>query len=235
MDEAVEQRRRLALVDVSRVLPGLYAWLATVLLPVTQSGASLAARAFALAAFGTLVLAFLLPRSSPRRARQLGVYGFLLGCFGAWLSLGSQLASDHLDPVRSALGALGFLLHALAWGAPDPSRELALTDNLVPGAPLQPRSRPSRVSALLLAVGIAVALLPSLAAFGVERPGSSLLAHAIAVGSGLLFIAASTEVALRLGKARQVAFWRERAARSSWTLAGLLLALGIGLLWLTLR
>jgi len=41
------QRRQLFLAEVSRVVPGLYGWLATVLLPVLQRGASFWSRAAA--------------------------------------------------------------------------------------------------------------------------------------------------------------------------------------------
>src|SRR5262249_9873756 len=118
MSEALsEQRRRLFRVEVSRVVPGLYGWLATVLTPVLQRGASFLSRASALLALLVLVGSFVLSPRQPRLARHLGVYGFVFFCFGAWAFLGPLLRSDQLDAVRGALGAVGFLLHALAWGA----------------------------------------------------------------------------------------------------------------------
>src|SRR5687768_926946 len=103
-----DQRRRLLLGEVSRVVPGLYSWLATVLLPVSQRGASLTSRVFAGVSLAALASAFLLFSSRPRLARALGVYGFVLSCLTAWAFLGPQLQVDQLDPVRSALGAVGF-------------------------------------------------------------------------------------------------------------------------------
>jgi hypothetical protein len=228
-------RARLPLGDVSRVAPGLYGWLATVLAPVAQAGASYVSRVFAVLSLGALLGAVALLNRQPRLARQLGVYGFVLACFGSWLFLGPQLRSDQLDPVRSSLGALGFLLHALAWGAPTRSRQEAPADNLVPGNPLQPRVRPPRGASLVLGCGIALALLPPLTAFTVERPDASLLAHAVGLGCGLLVVAASTQVALRVGLPRAVTPWRKRTARAVWSLGALALAFVIGLLWLALR
>lgn len=236
MSEAIQQRRRrLALSEVSRVVPGLYSWLAAVLVPVSQAGASWASRGAALVSLAALVLSFTLSGSRPRASRWLGVYVFLLASLAAWALLGSRLSSEQLDPVRSALGGVGFLLHALAWGAPPREPDEAAPDNLVPGSPLQPRHRPVRASPFVLGAGIVLALLPSAAAFGVERPGASLLAHTLAVGCGLLLVTASVDIALQVGKPREFAAWRTRATRSAWSLGGLTLAAGIGLIWLALR
>src|SRR5688500_12015384 len=145
MNEATrEQQRRLLMAEVSRVVPGLYSWLATVLLPVTQRGASVGARLFAGIALAALLGAYVLFSKRGRVARWLGVYVFILSCLMTWALLGGQLRSDQLDPVRGALGAVGFLLHALAWGAPPKNLEDAPADNLVPGSPLQPRHHPVR-------------------------------------------------------------------------------------------
>lgn len=237
MGDAIrEQRRRLFQAEVSRVVPGLYGWLATVAAPVLQRGASFWSRSAALCALLALGASYFLSASRPRLARICGVHAFLLLCFGAWALLGPLLRSDQLDAVRGALGAVGFLLHALAWGAPpkDPDDAEAL-DNLVPGLPLQPRSKPDRLGSVVLGLGIPVALAPVALAFAVERPGASLLAHAAAIGCGLLVIGASNEVALLTGKPRKFPAWRARAARALWPLIVLTVLLGIGLLWLVLR
>jgi hypothetical protein len=236
MSEAMrQQRRRLLLAEVSRVVPGLYSWLATVLLPVLQPGASTTSRIFAFVSLAALVGAYALFSSRPRVARYLGVYTFVMSCLLAWALLGPQLQVDQLDPVRSALGAVGFLLHALAWGAPprDPDEEAA--DNLVPGNPLQPRHRPVRTVPLIFGLGIALALLPSAVAFGIERPGASLLAHAIGLACALLLVAASIDMALRVGRPLQFPAWQARASRALWPLGALTFTLGIGLIWLALH
>lgn len=230
-----EQRRRLLLAEASRVVPGLYGWLATVLTPALQRGASPSARAAAGLALLALAGSYALSGPRPRASRVLGVYVFMACCFASWAFLGPLLRADQLDAVRGALGALGFLLHALAWGAAPRSLDVLLIDNLVPGSPLQPRHKPVKAGAWVLALGIAVSLVPVALAFGVQRPGAALLAHALAVGSGLLVVGASADLALRVGKPHQHAAWRTRASRALWPIGGLILALGLGLIWLTLR
>jgi hypothetical protein len=234
-DATREQQRRLLLAEVSRIVPGLYSWLATVLLPVTQRGASLGARLFAAIALGALIGAYVLFAKRGRLARWLGVYAFVLCCFMSWALLGGQLRSDQLDPVRGALGAVGFLLHALAWGAQPKNLEDAPLDNLVPGSPLQPRHHPVRSAPVTFGVGIVLALLPMAVAFGVERPAASLLAHTLALGCALLLVAVSIDVALRMGKPQQFPAWRVRSARAIWPLGALTFSLGVGLLWLAFR
>jgi hypothetical protein len=236
MPDAIHaQRRRLFLAEASRVVPGLYAWLATVLAPVLPGGASLPSRAFALLALLALGGSFLLSTSRPRWARLLGVYGFVSCCFGAWACLGPLLRTDQLDAVRGALGAVGFLLHALAWGAAPKEPDADALDNLVPGTPLSPRHKPVRAASAVLSAGILLALLPLALAFAVERQGASLLAHSAALGAAVLMVGASTDVALRVGKSHQFPVWRSRASRAVWALGGLTVAVGVGLIWLATR
>lgn len=234
-DAIYAQRRRLFVSEVSRIVPGLYAWLATVLAPALPRGATLAARSFALLALSALIGSFVLSTRRPRLARALGVYVFVACCFAAWACLGAQLRSDQLDAVRGALGAVGFLLHALAWGAAPRDPDADLLDNLVPGTPLTARHKPVRAASFVLGVGIVAALLPVAAAFGVERQSASLLAHATALGAAVLLIGTATDVALRVGKPHQFPAWRSRGSRAVWPLGGLTLAVGVGLIWLALR
>lgn len=217
------------------MVPGLYGWLATVLLPVVQPGAPWLSRVAALCAVGALAGAFVLSAPRPRLARWLGVYVFVAGCFLAWATLGARLRSDQVDAVRGALGAVGFLLHALAWGAPPKNPDSDDLDNLVPGQPLKARHQPVRAAVFVLGLGIAVGIAPLVVAFRVERPAASLLAQAMALGCGILVIGASADVALRVGKAHTFAGWRARSSRAVWPLGVLTLALGIGLVWLALH
>ena len=64
---------------------------------------------------------------------------------------------------------------------------------------------------------------------------ASLLAHTLALGCALLLVAASIDIALRMGKPQQFPAWRLRASRAVWPLGALTFALGIGLLWLALH
>jgi hypothetical protein len=232
---ATAQQRTPFLAEVSRIVPGLYGWLATVCAPVLPASASWLSRFLALLALASLVGAYVLSRRKARLSRLLGVHAFVACCFLTWLSLGSALRGEQLDPVRGALGALGFLLHALAWGAPQREPEAELPDNLVPGLPLQPRHRPGRGAGLALSLGIVLALLPSALAFAAPRTAGSLLAHTVALGCGLLVVGASSDLSLRMGKAQKFAGWRVRATRAVWPLSGLVLAGGVALLWLALH
>jgi hypothetical protein len=182
-----------------------------------------------------LVAAYVLFSKHGRLARCLGVYTFVLACFLTWALLGAQLRSEQLDPVRGALGAIGFLLHALAWGAEPHTPEEQPLDNLVPGNPLQPRHQPVRAGPPVFGAGIVLALLPMAMAFGVQRPGASLLAHSMGLGCALLIVTASIDVALRVGKPQTFPAWRTRASRAVWPLGALAFALGVGLIWLALR
>src|SRR5258706_6310098 len=157
MSEAgVPRRERVRLREVSRLVPGVYAWVATVLFPIGETGAPLGSRLAGMAALGSLLASLAVGIGHPRLARAFGVHGFLFGCLVCWVALGFRVASDHLDPVRGALGALGFLLHTLAWGAPpapgDGSRVLS-------GSRLVGRKKRSRGSVLALGLGIVFALL----------------------------------------------------------------------------
>jgi len=235
MSDAADARRRGALrAEISRVVPGLYAWLATVAAPVSKAGTSPWSRASAALALASLAASYMVG-GRPRLARALGVQGFLLFCFGAWALLGPALRSDQVDQVRGALGAVGFLLHALAWGASPKEPEPEAAEHLVPGSPLQPRSKPLRLPAIALGLGITLSLLPLAAAFTVERPGASLLAHALALASGLLLVSAGSDIAVLVGRPRELPAWRLRAGRATWSLAALALALGVLLLWLALQ
>lgn len=216
-------------------MPGLYGWLATVLFPVFQAGAPFLARLGAFFGVAALGASFVLSATKPRLSRLLGVYAFVACCFLAWATLGARLRADQMDSVRGALGAIGFLLHALAWGAPPKDPGAEALDNLVPGQPLQPRQRPARAGGIVLGLGIAVAIAPMVLAFRVERPGASLLAQAAALGCGIVLVGASAEVALRVGKPHTFPAWRVRAGRAVWPLGALTAVLAIGLVWLALR
>jgi len=90
------------------VLPGLYAWLATVALPASQHGASASARASAGVALVSLLTAPVFATGRPLVGRALGIYGFIGGSLLTWLLLGASLVQSPGDPLLSALGAVAF-------------------------------------------------------------------------------------------------------------------------------
>jgi hypothetical protein len=225
---------RLSLAELSRVVPGLYAWLATVALPALERGASSWARLPAVVALGVLLASSAIGASRPRLARWLGVQGFAVCCLVAWSLLSRELASDSFDPVRGAFGALGFLLHALAWGAPH-TPEATEPARVVPGAHLVARARPSALAPPALGVAVLLALLAPALAFGARNPSAALLAHAVALGCAVLSISAAGAIVLRFGRPLDFPAWRIRGTRAIWSLSLLSLALGAGLLWAALH
>jgi hypothetical protein len=177
------------------LLPGLYAWGATVAWPVfSQRGASAPARAGAVVGVVALFLGLAVARSHPVIGRAIGVLG-CLGCSAiAWGALGSELRASELDPVRAALGALGWGLFALGWGGFParlrPVAELeAATSQLLPSRGRLPLA--TRVGFFVL-VSFSVAL--PLLAWRVERPGVSLLAHAVALAASVSLLNVGTRI-----------------------------------------
>ncbi len=194
VERGVSWRETRALAAV--LLPGLYAWGATVAWPAfTTRGASLPARVGAVGAAVALFLGLGLARRSPVLGRAVGVLG-CLGCAAiCWGALGNVLRVPPLDPVRAALGALAWGLFALGWGAfpapqGGPQGELAATSRLPSRGQL---SRPTRLGfGLLLGVAVALPLL----AWRVERPGVALLAQAVALAASVALLNVGTRVLL---------------------------------------
>jgi hypothetical protein len=217
------QTRALAAV----LLPGLYAWGATVAWPAfSQRAASLPARAGAGAALLGLILGLGLARPHPTLGRAVGVLGFL-GCSAiAWGALGSGLRGSGLDPVRAALGALAWGLFALGWGG-FPERRQALEELELAGpAHLTPRARlPVGMRVGFVALVTCALALPLLA-WRVERPGVALLAHAVALAGSVSLLTVGTRILIARPGSEQ-----SRAPRLWLTLCLLWLALGT-LLWL---
>jgi hypothetical protein len=153
----------------------------------------------------------------------------------AWALLGGRIRADQIDPIRGALGALGFMLHALAWGAPQRVPDAISSAHVVAGPPLVARTRPSVLGPVALVLGAVIALAPPAAAFGVERPGAALLAHAVALVAALLCIVTATDIALRVARPRSSAPVRTRARRALWPLSALSAALVVASIWAALR
>jgi hypothetical protein len=209
------------------LLPGLYAWGATVAWPAfSQRSASLPARAGAAAGLVALILGLALARPHPTLGRGVGVLGFLGSSAIAWGALGSGLRGTDLDPVRAALGALAWGLFALGWGGyPEHARAF---DDLQEPAParLAPRARLPLGMRIGFVALVSCALALPLLAWRVDRPGVALLAHAVALVGSVSLLTVGTRILIARPASEQ-----PPAPRLWLTLCVLWLALGI-LLWL---
>jgi hypothetical protein len=179
------------------LLPGVYAWGATVAWPAfSVRGASPVARFAAAGALIALLVGPLVARKNLLLGRALGVLAFVGCAAAAWGALGTQLR-EQLDPVRAALGALGWGLFALGWGTfPGRTRLPEDDPHAVLATRLPPRARlPAATSVafgMLLVAGLGLPLL----AWRVERAGVALLAHAVALAGSVALLSIGTRVLL---------------------------------------
>jgi hypothetical protein len=220
------------LPERARVLvPGLYAWLLTVGSPVAQPEASLAARLFAALAVAVLVAGVFLENERPKLGRALGVYAFVGSVLVAWCFAGPAIAVGNIDPTRSALGVLGWVLYAFGWGRSRGSRIPEDSPNVVAGSPLGPRARISRAGLPVVAFSVVAALALEALAFRVERQEPALFAHAVATACALLVLGVGSRVALGLGGRRELASATTRLNSMAPPIAALAVLLGLGLVW----
>lgn len=184
-------------------LPGVYAWGATVAWPAFGSTApSTVARVAAALALLALVGGPVLARRWLATGRALGVLGFAGFSAAAWGVLGNDLRPPLLDPVRSALGSLGWGLFALGWGN-FPSRDHLPEDDphALVASRQPPRARLSAPIQLGTTALFGVALALPLLAWRVERPGVALLAQASALAASVALLGIGTRVLLAPGGA----------------------------------
>jgi hypothetical protein len=155
--------------------------------------ARLAAGLAALALFGGPWLA----RRHLRIGRAVGVLGFVGLSAAAWGALETQLQAPHLDPVRAALGALGWGLFALGWGTfPGRTRLPEDDPHALVASRLPPRSRlPTGISVGFAGLLISALGLPLLA-WRVERDGVALLAHAVALAGSVALLSVGSRALL---------------------------------------
>jgi hypothetical protein len=224
------------LTERTRVLlPGIYAWLLTVALPVFAHGVHTMARLAAVLGLLALLATTLLDARHEALARVLGIYVFLGLAALTWALLGADFSPVHLDRLRTALGSLGWVLYAFGWGrlrAPDRPVKAA---SIAPGAPLVPRARLDRRAMPLVGAAVVAALTFEALAFRVDRPEHAVLAHATATACALLVLGAGTRVALAQGLRTELPSGSTRL--NAITVRGAVLAVlfGVGLLWAALK
>lgn len=216
------------------VLPGVYAWLLTVELPVLARGVHTGPRVVAVLALLALLATPFADVRRPVLGRVLGIYVFLGLSALTWALLGSDFSPVHLDRLRSALGSLGWVLYAFGWGrlrTPEP----AVPPRIAPGAPLVPRARLDRRALPVVGVAVVAALSFEALAFRVDRPEHAVLAHATATACALLVLGAGTRVALAQGTRTELPSGNTRLYAIAVRGAVLAVLFGVGLLWAALK
>jgi hypothetical protein len=180
------------------LLPGIYAWGATVAWPAfALSGSSPVAR---LAAGVAAVLLFsgpLIARRHLRSGRALGVLGFVGASAAAWGALDAAIRAPQIDSVRGALGALAWGLFALGWGTfPGRTRLPEEDPHAVLSGRLPPRTRQPKAVSFGFGGLLATAISLPLLAWRVERPGVALLAQAVALAGAVALLGIGSRVLL---------------------------------------
>lgn len=214
----------------SALFSGLYAWFATVALPVFRAEASLSCKVAAFVALLLLLLGAFVQSRSAVWGRGLGLWGFVGCSLIAWLLAGDLLAVAALDPVRSSLGAIGWAFYAFGWGAVRDTREIPEDNPLVmAGHRLSPRGRLSPVASWVFGFSCLAAAAPALIAWRVVRPAHGLLAHAVAIACAVAVVSAGATVAAQHSKWRPAGTPKQRLNRATGALgiAFVLLVLGV--------
>lgn len=219
------------------VLPGVYAWVISVALPVASRGTPFLTRLSAGATLLCLLSAALLGGARTVLGRCLGVYGFLGCSLLTWYLLGTELSPTHLDPVLAALGALGFMLYALGWGVQ--RRRSAVPEdapNVIAGAPLEARAKLPLAASLIAGLSVVGALGALLSAYRIHEPERALFGHSAAALVAIALIGQGARVALETGqKTRVSAAVGERLNAALVPMSILALVFGLGFLWLVVR
>lgn len=222
-------------VRLNLLVSGAYAWAVTVAIPAFGVGRAwpIVCAISALLALGGGVL---LSYRFAGVGRLVTMFGFLgLSCV-TWLLLGEALNVASLEPVRSALGALGWMVFALGWGSVrQPGSVPEEHPRFVRGAePLLPRRALPRATLPVFGLAMVCSLGPWLAAWSVARREHGLLAHALGLGVSMWMMVSGSNIAVALGAGRVMPGARLRLSTAFAALAwaGVLGTFG-ALYWLT--
>lgn len=212
------------------LLPGLYAWAATVAQPAMARGSPVMGRVTALLALACLILGTVLAVEHPRPGRVLGILGFAVLSVGTWALLGHRVGVEQLEPVRACLGAVGWMLFAFGWGAVRTVGSVPEDDpNVVSGPPLRARGGLPSFANWVLGLAVTCALLPVLLAWRVTRPDHALFAHAGAALAAMATVTVGGIIAVERGQRRPAEPLAAglRAASHSLSLLALVIVVGV--------
>lgn len=208
------------------LVPGVYAWVVTVVPAAASRAHPVLPRLTAFAAFVALLAGVAVVRSRPRLGHGLGVWGFVGLSLLTWLLNSPALSVERLDAVRAMAGSLGWMLFALGWGTP--WRGSHPEEN--PRSQLFPKLEPRRDPLLRMPACVVLTALGALACltFGwrVKDPSRALLVHGVAVAASVWLVSIGADVALGQGNARTFPTTRQRLSIGlPWLLA--IVALGV--------
>ena len=223
-------------VRTNMLLPGMYAWVSTVATPAFRREVGWGPRSLALLSLCFLLAGPLVALARPGLGRALGIYGYVATAVATWLWVSPQIAVDQVEPIRAALGAAGWALFAVGWGAVRSIGQVPEEDpHAIKGPPLPARGHLPPIAYLVLGVGLLGALAPPFLAWRVTRPEHALLGHAVAVLCSLALLGASAKIAVERAKWAPVptASARINSAAGALMLLGVVLAMGF--VWLLLR
>ncbi len=211
------------------LLPGTYAWGATVASPGFASGVG--ARVAAGVAIAALWLGAGLAPFWPRVGRALGITVFAGASLLTWTLAREAIAVDRIDVVRGCLGGLGWSLTMLGWGALRIEGPASPENTDASQAPLEPRRSLPITSRLLLGVAFVGAVGPLVAAWSVARAEHALLAQAAAVLAAIALVTVGGLAAVDGEQARTAGEPMVRLRGAGGGLVLLILGLSGGLLW----
>lgn len=185
------------------IVAGTLAWMLTVAPVGLGRGRGTLSTLAALVALAATLSGPLLLARRPRLARHVGISIFVFASLGAWLANSAALHPLRLEPSRGAFGALAWGVFALSWSdrwgkgarAAAPERD---------GSQLTARATLAKLTAPIVAVGVAAGLGYLVFAFQVRDPDRALLAQAVALLAGIAVTSASATVAIARGKPRSV-------------------------------
>ncbi|MCA9633353.1 MAG: hypothetical protein KC766_37135 [Myxococcales bacterium] len=196
--------RRLPSAVIRVLVPGLYAWLVTVALPSAQREASALPKLSAFLALVCLIAGPIGALYRERPGRAVGVYGFVGFAVITWLLLGDLLTGAKLDPLRAALGSVGWALFAFGWGSVREVGAIPEQDpHAITGTPLTARSMLPNGAGVVMGLGLAGALVPIFLAWRVDRPLHALLGHAVAVVAAIALVTSAALIGVSRGNTRQ--------------------------------
>lgn len=235
-------------------IPGIYAWSITVAPAAWARNATIPAKVASVIGVLALVTAPLVeasgrakvakdatsaPDEAPKPgfrgwtsetwARIWSVWGFVLSSAIVWALVPTALSAAKLDPIRGALGIVGWALFAFASAGPSLRPDPDSVGRIVAGTALKPRSELPRGDGAYVAVGIAVALGMQLVGWGVPVPERAVLVRLVTVACGIAVVGATTSIALARHGVRQPASRKLRIRRALPWVVMLLMVVTAGL------